>query len=350
MLRPSGRFLALAVAAVTIVWSAHPLLAQDSISTRSVVRLGGDMNQETLLVLGSRVTRDGRGRFYVAPTGDPGKIAAFSSEGEYLQSIGREGDGPDEFRGIYGLATGPADSLYVFDRQGMAVVSPQYRTTRRVRLPNRVTDAVVLDGGAVLLAMPLWSGDGVGRPVHLLIGDEIAASFGEAREAVRRTRPETFHRLLAADGTERFWTGRINRFVFEHWDLNLGRVGVSRPSPAWFRTWDEGRLSQDWMGDHTLIDLDLDSAGLLWTFTRVPDRAGSQSIEQVLTVTVGTLCANADGKISAVDPSTEAELASIRVGCIAFSLGDGIFGVFGETPSGVVYVDIMEAELALHNE
>lgn len=42
-------------------------------------------------------------------------VSWFSSEGRFLGAVGRDGDGPEEFRGPEGMAVGPSDHVYVLD-------------------------------------------------------------------------------------------------------------------------------------------------------------------------------------------------------------------------------------------
>src|SRR5262245_55693301 len=62
---------------------------------------------------GASVARDNRGRYFVAPTNEPGQVAVFSPEGRHLQSIGRVGDGPGEMKEIRYVQAGRDDSLIV---------------------------------------------------------------------------------------------------------------------------------------------------------------------------------------------------------------------------------------------
>ena len=43
------------------------------------------------------VTRDSRGRYYLAPTVDLAVMAVYDSNGRFLQTIGRQGQGPGEY-------------------------------------------------------------------------------------------------------------------------------------------------------------------------------------------------------------------------------------------------------------
>lgn len=54
------------------------------------------------------------GRMYVGDSRDL-RVKVLTSDGEFLRSIGRRGEGPEEFRSIFDVTVGRGDSLYVVD-------------------------------------------------------------------------------------------------------------------------------------------------------------------------------------------------------------------------------------------
>lgn len=72
------------------------------------------------------------GRVVVANGGLSSRLPMYSAQGEYLGSVGREGEGPGEFRWITKVETGPHDSLFVFDAslQRMTVFLPDGEVAR----------------------------------------------------------------------------------------------------------------------------------------------------------------------------------------------------------------------------
>ncbi len=79
--------------------------------------------------------RDHRGRYYVVESYGT-RIKVFDAEGRYLESLGREGGGPGEFRGISAIAVAPGDTLHVFDWSNVrwSVFGPDGRFVRDTRL------------------------------------------------------------------------------------------------------------------------------------------------------------------------------------------------------------------------
>jgi len=61
------------------------------------------------------IDADSKGNIYVADSGDK-LIKVFDKNGKYLNSFGREGEGPGEFKGISRIFISKNDKIYVYDR------------------------------------------------------------------------------------------------------------------------------------------------------------------------------------------------------------------------------------------
>ena len=79
------------------------------------VRIGDEAAGDTVLFDNVyNVTADSKGRVYVEADRVYG-ILVFSGEGGFIRQIGREGEGPGEFKFEPGMYIGPRDSVYTFD-------------------------------------------------------------------------------------------------------------------------------------------------------------------------------------------------------------------------------------------
>lgn len=106
------------------------------------------------------------GRIAVANGGLASRLPIFSAQGDYLQTIGRTGEGPGEYQWITSLEAGPRDSLFVFD------ASLQRLTAYGEDGGVRTTQHRVAAGGAnerlrtvTRLDADVWAVKGLERPL-----------------------------------------------------------------------------------------------------------------------------------------------------------------------------------------
>lgn len=80
------------------------------------LRIGEEENADDIIFGGisGLIAVDGTGRIFVGEGQDP-KVYVFAANGELLEVVGRQGEGPGEFNGLQEVHAGPGDSLYVFD-------------------------------------------------------------------------------------------------------------------------------------------------------------------------------------------------------------------------------------------
>lgn len=96
------------------------------------------------------------------------EVHRYRSSGEYDHSFGRQGRGPGEFRGVYGIRIGPEDSLYVYDSRARRITvfsmgsEIDFRTMHLPPGPEQLTPGVV--GTLVAGIKGLWLASG-GRPL-----------------------------------------------------------------------------------------------------------------------------------------------------------------------------------------
>lgn len=141
------------------------------------------------------LVKDSRGRYYHTGLYTPWAVLVFDSSGVFLKAIGREGDGPGEFRNIYRAAIGPNDSLYVYDqnRRDITVLDSDYRYARTIPIGEHVSQMSIGPSGSILVNGDFRTCSGFAYPFHHLDSSGAIRSFGKERLGDR--------------------TGRINRLV-----------------------------------------------------------------------------------------------------------------------------------------
>lgn len=97
--------------------STNPETAGDAppLTLTEVLRLGDESAGDTILFAPiHQIAVNSRGEIIVVEQ-RPAAVRVFRGDGAYLADIGREGEGPGEFRYLGNAVTGPADSVYVWD-------------------------------------------------------------------------------------------------------------------------------------------------------------------------------------------------------------------------------------------
>lgn len=170
-------------------------------------------------------------RYFLVNTFEESTIYVFDSHGKLISSVGREGQGPNEFRRIVAIGAGPADSVMVLDAGNMrgSIITPDLQIGRQfplsfVPIENGLLvvgpDAFVVNAsmgrsGAMDGAIHLF------RPHNNLVWSADEAQGGRSLPAVRR---------LAASREDHLWA--INSWTYEIEQLNTGSGKVLSSSVA----------------------------------------------------------------------------------------------------------------------
>lgn len=184
-------------AGITIVTNAHPSWAEDSVWTvepaPSVIfgRETGDSLTTLLLPIGAVRLEDGR---VVVGDRASNNLKVFSSSGTFEGAIGREGDGPGEFKYLARLRGCNGDSVFADD------IAHRYFS-------------VVAPDGSVARTFVLETAE-AGRPAFEYAcnrqGDILASGWGVTDTPMEEPyRPEVPVTIAGADGKVRAFLGRF---------------------------------------------------------------------------------------------------------------------------------------------
>ena len=146
-------------AGISIVTSTHPLEPDTvgwSVSSRPVLEVGTRADLVVHWIRGAVRLSDGR----IAIISESAKQIHFlSEEGDLIESVGGEGDGPGEFRGPFWLKRATGDTLIVTDRRSNRIswFRPDGQFIRQELPPREQLQAVVPEdqsAGMGLLVSP----------------------------------------------------------------------------------------------------------------------------------------------------------------------------------------------------
>ena len=252
-------------------------------------RLGREEGEGAIEFLGghSFSAIDSEGRIYLRGHFST-EVKVYEKDGEFRQTIGREGEGPGEFRGVMGIVVGLGDSLFVLDRFNMrlSVFDPGHRFARSAPLevlPQGVDPvAVPWNPGFFFVTSHMRTAALIGWPVHEIDAQgHIVRSFGSATGEFSPSEPYSEMRVVADAGEGNLWVGRL-----AHYWIQLQSPGTREPledlrrEPTWFP---KPSLDELRAGDHgagrpppMLADI-LEDDGLLWVLTWPTDPDWSEA-------------------------------------------------------------------------
>jgi hypothetical protein len=289
-------------------------------------------------------TSDSRGRFHSTNAFvNPGVIVMFDPSGRQIAAYGRgAGDGPGEGRLIAAPFFSAGDTSFVPDLrlQRVNVWSPELTFVRSFRFPGAIHDALLLNGGRMIVAAHVPSREQSGWPLHLIstADGRILRSFGVDVPAFRRDLVYMSRRRLAPDthSTSHFWVAHVADYVIEKWDTNGARLLAFRRRPSWFPPYAETMGRRESTQPSLITGMWQDSEGLIWVVISVPDRQYAENRRELPSV----------GGFRAVEPTSRRSLVDTVIevfdpvsgNLIASRRFDDDLGQWGQGPL-VLYVE-----------
>lgn len=167
------------------------------------------------------------------------KFVVFDSAGRLLRTIGREGDGPGEFRRISSAAFGPGDSLMLVEatRRVAHLFDPSFTFVRQYRLPMVTNQVIPLPDGSLVLSGLLRLPSAAGLPLHRVSSDRsMARSFGPRTPFSGPGTPPSFRIHLVNGAAGRFWSVPTNQLALHEWSDTTVVRSVVLDLP-WFPIW-----------------------------------------------------------------------------------------------------------------
>ena len=257
------------------------------IEMRTVARLGDVTGPGQLPgMVPSDVVIDAKKRYWLTYSAEPPLV--FDSTGRFVSQVGRRGPGPGEYYGPRRLSV-VSDSVIVFDLSGRAtVVGPDLRFSRAVQIPGLTVNAgiPVRWPSVLLVAGVSRTPDRAGLPLHLVDASgslaQIGKSYGSADGALRPIAQAQLARLLWQASDHSVWSIEMLRYRIAQWGPGgeLRRELIRRP--PWFVGTSTGSPgSAQRAPDSFVAGLAVDSAGLVWVFTRVPSNTWRAAWERI---------------------------------------------------------------------
>lgn len=247
------------------------------ITRQHLVELGdpsepdGSINAPWAMVLELEDERWATVDFYL-----PFAFRLFGRDGRFEGKVGREGDGPGEFRRISEVVEW-GDGLGVYDSETgrFNLLSKDFEFTGSVPFGSLIRLVSVSD--TILVANALFAPAAAeGHVVHVLdrAGRPSVSFGGDQRPLDLRPGPSAMHRLVAGAGDgASVWVAAPGAFRLQRYDLTGNLLQTVEPSADWFPT----GQGTDWPHRTRMfrppprINEIVQSGGLVWVLTYVPD-------------------------------------------------------------------------------
>lgn len=234
-------------AGVEIVESSRPLwdsTTRGRISAQPVLTIGAIQGDAPYLfhgILGVRRLSDGR---LVVANQATSELRFFDSTGSHLHTIGREGDGPGEFRFMSLFWTRAGDTIVVSDARGLSILDPQGRFVRLIQPGSAIGDSIVptaqfvgqLDDGALLaLGVRRSSDPAPGQRVRDTIAFSLAVPDGTLRDELAEL--PSYETLPFEMGPGRLMQRRVPLSAYPAWSAEGDRIYLTSGVEPEVRVW-----------------------------------------------------------------------------------------------------------------
>ena len=185
------------------------------------------------------IVAEWNGMYAVSHQSSQAQIQLFDLDGQYLRTIGQEGQGPEEFRSIRDLITTPAGDLLVIDGANarIARLSPDEEVVETYPIPWRPrwsVGGVDLFPDGSLLVNGFALGAGPDAFLHRW-------NWGEVIWSVRERDPipnDNGAREAAIDQDGSIWAVRSRgRFRIDHYSAEGDLLASFSPQRDWFDDW-----------------------------------------------------------------------------------------------------------------
>ena len=190
----------------------------------------GDRTGPGYVVHTEHALRDSLGRYWLGQYRD--MIKVFDAAGNYIQTVGRFGEGPEEFDMPLPNFVDPGGRVHVIDVGNIreTIVGPDFDFLETNPLPLRPRQIVPLPGGAGFVAnAPIQSVEALGHPLHIIRGSKVVRSFGGLETGI--SNPLSVSRKIAVDREGRIYSTPVTEFLIEVWTQTGRRIVGFRGLP-----------------------------------------------------------------------------------------------------------------------
>lgn len=315
------------------------------------ITLGG--HPDVILGEVNFVARTSDAGFLIASSPRLDEISVLDRDGRFVRTVGRPGRGPGEF-GMIADIVWDGHGLFALDHGNRRITQfdSTYRHVRDITLAFAFTEMVRLDDSTFVTTGVVPTADGRGAPIHIVsdAGDLVRSVGGDSvpfdpgGSAERRI-------ATARDGT--FWSVVAGDHLLEHWGSDGELLQQIRRDDPWSGRIAEVNVDGPPPPPASVRAMSLDSVGVLWILSTLPDRQWRDVVKQVMNpgaVIPGYVITDNtkyyDTRLEAIDPASGAILATLMIDEYAHGFSDASHVLVSRsTNDGEPLIDVIEVHL-----
>lgn len=358
------------VATLTLAFGAVDATAAVHLSAQRPERVSGEVScaecfitLDTVLTIGgldgpglhvvsplSHVAVDRRGRVLVAAV-DQAEISVLDSNGKFLRTVGRRGEGPGEFESISHIAMGPR-YIHVFaPGSGRTILDHDFRVVRTDRFPGQIGSAFVMSDDHVVFAGDMPTSASAGHKLHMVSRAGEVVSYGhDGGRYPSQLTAWMSPRSMAAGANDALWEIGVDENRLVLWELV--------PEPRVARVIERDVVEFDRAAPPHVVEnfpgsrksgrntgAMLDDQGL-WIIWHTPDPEWTESVS---TGDILSLVAKlSDAWLDLVDPDTGRTIGRHHQDGIllGFASGSRYVVAYHETDAGVPFIHLLEPRVS----
>lgn len=167
---------------------AEPVHGEIIFDLEKDLSIGNDSDENYMFFRTGGIATDSQGNIYVVDGGNH-RIQKFRNDGQYLQTIGRKGQGPGEFESPYDVWLDAEENIYVSEGMKIQIFNKDGEFIRSVKLLNFITEFGITDEGNILACAFGRSEEGQTRELVCINSEgksEVIVSFPSPMRIVRR--------------------------------------------------------------------------------------------------------------------------------------------------------------------
>lgn len=337
LLLPAG---ALAQDSVSLTMSDRPL----NILVDTLAVLGDSEGPGILASENVYITSDSRGHYFVFALPYP-VIQEYDGRGRHLQSMGREGDGPGEFRWPQAIHVDDDQRVHVADgvHQRLTTLTPDGPAPRTIPLAglNPGFELTAITGDSLLLTGYALTSELGGEPLHVVAEEGgVTRSFGAPDRPIQTSDPVELLRSMHFVPDDTLWVAPMDQYRVERWSLR-GELRTVLLGPGSFSFDGDGEEEVRGVRPRTVLAaIRQDASGLLWLKFHVP-REDWQEVAEAADEEELSGVRLTDTLIEVVDPAKGTVLATRR-------LPGTYTRLFGDHRIGEIVINPQTLSVELH--